>query len=130
MQNCACGSPHVTVQLRTGMDGGPAGMMCVCQECGASWQPEPFKPSQPISAPQLATEPLQQNKTVSTQVVAKPKRVTRRNLLADARRQIKEMDAEIARLEKLRRERDELVRLVNAAKSSDGPKVVAMRRAQ
>ena len=123
--NCSCGSEAVTIELRTGADGGPAGIVNKCHECGNQWQGESFKT--PTPSPQTATV----NRAAA--VAVKPglsRKLTDRSLVSEAKLEIKRLNREIARLEKLKRQRDELVRLVGAATSSGGPRVVPLKRAE
>lgn len=123
--NCSCGSSAVTVELRTGADGGPAGIVHRCQECGNQWQADAFKPPTPAAQSLPLAKP--------TRPVAKPaltRKLTDRSLISEAKSEVKRLNREIAKLEKLKRQRDELVRLLGAANSSGGPRVVPLKRAE
>lgn len=114
--NCpGCKSLEVTAELRTGSDGGPAGMGFRCMECGHSWVPTPFN-GQNV-APQNKPEPISVPRLVqSEQPKPKPQRaLTNRSIITEARRELKRLDVEIARLKKLQKQRDELSRLLDAA---------------
>lgn len=55
-------------------------------------------------------------------------RITPRSVVAEAKRELKRLDREIAQLEKLKRQRAELARLLEAAKGGQST-VVELRRA-
>jgi hypothetical protein len=121
-----CGSDNWVVELRTGADGGPAGLQNKCCQCGHSWRPEGagnvaprIEQGQPASIRRAPPQPTAQ----------KPqRRVTAKSVVSDAKQELRRLDKEIARLEKLKRQRAELARLLEAAKGAPST-VVELKRA-
>lgn len=128
---CECGSSAVTVELRTGSDGGPAGVVNHCQECGRQWAVEPFKAAGPQRQPGCSPidAPCRPNIALTRKARQAEPKLTERSLITQAKRQLRVLDKEIARLEKLKRQRAGLARLLDAA-NAEGPKVVPMRRTE
>lgn len=123
--NCPqCGSDNWIVELLTGSDGGPAGLSNKCCQCNHAWRPD----GAGNVAPRIERgQPVPIHRAASPQQKA-TRRVTAKSVVADAKQELKRLDKEIARLEKLKRQRAELARLLDAAKGSPST-VVELRRA-
>lgn len=104
----------------------PDGVLQRCNGCGALTKPEeavpPQLPLQAIEEPSLPPPPPQPSP-------AKPVIATGvGNVLANARARVRELNAEIKRLESLRKERDELTRLLAAAKKQPPKRTATVRQ--
>jgi hypothetical protein len=98
----------------------PSGMALYClnADCLQTFKPAAEAPSQAI---QLASPPV-------TTARKQTKLVTSKQVLRDARAQLRILNVEIKRLETLKRERDEIKRLLAAAKSKPTHAVVRALR--
>ena len=121
--NCPqCGSDNWIVELLTGSDGGPSGLSNRCCQCQHAWRPD----GAGNVAPRIERgQPVPIQRQQAPQKAAR--RVTAKSVVADAKQELRRLDKEIARLEKLKRQRAELARLLDAAKGSPSA-VVELRR--
>lgn len=94
----------------------PEGPRSKCNQCGNLFQ---FSDGQAVETTAQREQPAQQErpKTQPAKLTKPALAVAGINIVASARQRIRELNAEIKRLESLRKERDELQRLVKAAKT-------------
>jgi hypothetical protein len=120
----SCGGTQASSQF------GESGIVMVCgnSACGTRWQPKPVEafvaPSE--SAPRMVTKP-----TRVEPEQAKRQPLTPNGIVKQARVELRALDLEIKRLEKLKKQRDELKRLISAATNKrDGLAAVRPIRTQ
>lgn len=126
--NPACASDALTFEMDSECKLIP--QCLVCNWRGHAVDHDPETPTNPFAA-QTTDEPARKHRHVQAQPVtpqpqAKPRKF---NVLKEARARLRELNRDIARLEKLKRERDQLTRLLAAAKRDSGA-VVPLRKAQ
>ena len=98
-----------------------------CHKCGAKWMPYAAAPAPVIAIEEQPAKPKGKPATV-TVTSRNPSAAPKFNVLQAAKTRLRELDREIARLEKLKRERDQLARLLDAAKTTNGVKAIPLRR--
>lgn len=98
-----------------------------CHKCGAKWMPYAAAPAPAVAIEEQAVKPKGKPATV-TATTRHTSAAPKFNVLQAARARLRELDREIARLEKLKRERDQLARLLDAAKTTNGAKAIPLRR--
>lgn len=96
----------------------------VCQARGTAVDVDPDTPANPLATAQARSVAAQPNTKQ-----APPKKTAPFNVLAAAKARVRELNREIARLEKLTVERDQLKRLLAAANQKTGA-VLPLRKAQ
>ena len=105
-----CGSPHCSVEFTDD------GLINACAECEAQWKNKGDFTIEQNEAPAQQSQPKRIAQPINRASNANP--VTPRTLVRQARARIVELDREIKRLSRLTQERDELKRLLAAAKHS------------
>ena len=108
MQCPNCGSPHVSVEFDE------AGLINECVECESRW-----KNKEPANEETFAHTPPVPRVVATKQSAPQPKnQVNPKTLIQQAKARVSELDREIKKLTRLVQERDELKRLLAAAKTS------------
>lgn len=118
-----CGACNANVATASEMT--LSGLQTTCLQCGSM---AVEKREEGISAERDPSKPLQPAPAVATNVGTLPLRPV--NLLRAARARVKEINRELKRLGSLKQERDELERLLRAAKGSKTAKVIQLREAK
>ena len=105
--NCPhCKSPHTTTEV-----GAECQIIHACVECDARWNP----PAEDEQETPRATVATPQRPAMAPQRPSAS--LTPRNIIKLSRERLRELDREIKRLESLKKERDEIKRLLAAAKT-------------
>lgn len=110
----ACGSEKVSV------DFGERGKVFACLACEHHW----------TTAQIEAASVAQQAKREPAQVATAAQPLAPKNILVQARAELRRLNVEIKRLERLKRQRDEIKRLLAAAKTKQPRAVVRQLRSQ
>jgi len=97
---------------------------CPHEDCGHVWTPESETRSAQTRTQTKPAEPAPQEARRSRET----KRQRPINVIAEAKRRLRELNSEIARLRKLEKERDQLKRLLAAAEKPDA-QVTSLRAA-
>jgi hypothetical protein len=123
--NCpSCGSPHTSVEFDND------GLINNCAECESRWKATgDFTVEQ--ETPRAEPPQLPQAKRQIAPVRGGAKAINPKTLVQQAKLRVVELDREIKRLSRLMKERDELKRLIAAAKTSgEATNVRPIRAAQ
>lgn len=93
---------------RVSSDFGERGIVSKCLDCEHKWSGNAQQAPRPVAVAPVRPVPV---------TVAVTATLSKQDILSRARSELKALNAEIRRLEKLKRQRDELKRLLAAAKT-------------